>query len=190
MATLTNPITAQNIVDRYADFVTASANENIIWGTNALPFSEMPSANFGGTTAGKTITKTGTDILGTNSEISAAKIYDTLLAETATYTRIRKLRAILFVDGPGGNTGTRANPGAIFDETQKSNLNTSYLQTLGIVSTSGVTAGELISSANLETLFFNMRSAYRLLRDATTTIQINVCHASCHSSCHNSRGRR
>ena len=107
MATLTNPITSQNIVDRYADFVTATANENIIWGTNALPFAEMPSTNFGRTASGKSISVTGPSIVGTNSEISAAKIYDTLLAETGTYTRIRRLRAILFVTGPGGNTGTR-----------------------------------------------------------------------------------
>jgi hypothetical protein len=190
MATLTNPITAQNIVDRYADFVTASANENIIWGTNALPFSEMPTANFGGTTAGKTITKTGTDIVGTDSLIAAAKIYDTLLAETRTYTRIRRLRAILFVDGPGGNTGTRANPGVIFDQTQKSNLNNNYLQDLGFTSNANVTAGQLISSANLETLFTNMRISYSTAATTTATIQVNVCHASCHSSCHGSRGRR
>ena len=190
MATLTNPITAQNIVDRYADFVTTTANESIVWGTNALPFAEMPPTNFGGTTAGKAISTTGSNIVGTNSEISAAKIYDTLLAETATYTRIRKLRAILFVNGAGGNTGTRNTAGTIFDQTQKSNLSTAYLQTLGSVSTSGVTAGELISSANLETLFTNMRIAYTAAFNATATIQINVCHASCHSSCHNSRGRR
>ena len=190
MATLTNPITSQNIVDRYADFVTATANENIIWGTNALPFAEMPSTNFGGTTSGKSISVTGPSIVGTNSEISAAKIYDTLLAETGTYTRIRRLRAILFVTGPGGNTGTRGTKGTIFDQTQKSNLNTSYLQDLGVTNNADVTAGQLISSANLETLFTNMRISYSAAAATTATIQVNVCHASCHSSSHGSRGRR
>ena len=47
MATLTNPINAQNIVDRFADYVTATADSGISWGTNALPFSEFNSANFG-----------------------------------------------------------------------------------------------------------------------------------------------
>jgi hypothetical protein len=190
MATLTNPITAQNIVDRYADFVTATANESIIWGTDALPFAEMPTANFGGTTTGKAISVTGTNIVGTNSEISAAKIYDTLLAETRTYTRIRRLRAILFVTGTGGNTGTRDTAGVIFDQTRKSNLNTNYLQDLGVTSNANVTAGQLISSANLETMFTNMRTSYNTAAANTATIQVNVCQASCHSSCHSSRGRR
>jgi hypothetical protein len=191
MATLTNPITPQNIVDRYADFVTIVANQNIIWGTNALPFSDMPSSNFGGTTTtGKSITILGAFIVGTNSEISAAKIYDTLLAETRTYTRIRNLRAILFVTGTGGNIGSRPTPGTIFDQTQKSNLNTTYLQSLGTVSNSGVSSGQNVSVSNLERLFTGMGTAYNTAATTTATIQINVCHASCHSSCHGSRSRR
>jgi hypothetical protein len=188
MATLTNPIITQNIVDRYADFVTIVANQNIIWGTNALPFSEMPSSNFGGTTTGKSISVTGTNILAT--PITAANIYNTLLNETATYTRIRNLRAILFVTGTGGNIGSRPTPGTIFDQTRKSNLNTTYLQSLGTVSNSGVSSGQIVSVSNLESLFTGMGTAYNTAATTTATIQINVCHASCHSSCHGSRSRR
>jgi hypothetical protein len=188
MATLTSPITAQNIVDRYADFVVATANQSIAWGTNALPFAEMPSSNFGGTTSGKPISVTGTNISA--AEITASTIYNALLNETASYTRIRNLRAILFVDGGGGNNGSRPTAGVIFDQTQKSYLNTAYLQTLGAVNNAGVSAGQEISAANLETLFTNMRTAYNTAAATTATIQVNVCHASCHSSCHNSRGRR
>ena len=39
MATLTNPITKQNIVDRFADFVSNHNNNQIVWGTNNKPFS-------------------------------------------------------------------------------------------------------------------------------------------------------
>jgi hypothetical protein len=188
MVTLTNPISPQNIVDRYADFVTTVVNQSIVWGTNALPFPEMPSTNFGGTTTGKPISVTGTNISAT--PITASTIYNTLLNETASYTRIRNLRAILFVTGPGGNSGTRPTAGTVFDQTRKSYLNTTYLQTLGTVNNAGVASGEVISSANLETLFTNMATAYNTARTTAATIQINVCHASCHSSCHGSRGRR
>jgi hypothetical protein len=186
MATLTNPISPQNIVDRYADFVTSVANQNIVWGTNALPFSQMPASNFGGTTTGRPISVTGTSI--TSSPITASTIYNTLLTETATYTRIRNLRAILFVTGGGGDSGPA--PGVAFDQTRKANMSTSYLQTLGAVNNAGVASGQVISAANLETLFTNMRAAYNTAAATTATIQVNVCHSSCHSSCHGSRGRR
>lgn len=190
MATLTNPIRAQNIVDRFADFVVASGNSSIVWGTNALPFSEMPSSNFGGTTAGKPIGTTGSNITPSNNQITAATIYNRLVLETNSYTRIRRLRAILFVTGAGGNIGSRPTPGIIFDQTRKSNLNTSYLQNIGSPNNAGVVSGQAITTSNLESFFSNLRSAYESARDNTATIQVNVCHASCHSSCHASRGRR
>ena len=70
-----------------------------------------------------------------------------------------------------------------------SHLNDNYQQNL-TVDKSDLTAGNPITSGGLETLFSNMRAGYNSVRDTTTTIQINVCHASCHSSCHSSRGRR
>jgi hypothetical protein len=188
MVTLTNPISPQNIVDRYADFVTTVVNQSIVWGTNALPFAEMPSTNFGGTTTGKPISVTGTNITAT--PITASTIYNTLLNETTSYTRIRNLRAVLNVTGGGGNNGSRPTPGVIFDQTQKSYLNTTYLQTLSTVGNAGVASGQVISSANLEALFTNMATAYSSARTTAATIEISVCHASCHSSCHGSRGRR
>jgi hypothetical protein len=38
MATLTNPINADNIVDRFADFVVDTANANIVWSASNKPF--------------------------------------------------------------------------------------------------------------------------------------------------------
>ena len=37
MVTLTSPITAQNIVDRFEELVTDVADTNIVWGTDSLP---------------------------------------------------------------------------------------------------------------------------------------------------------
>ena len=190
MATLTNPVQSQNIVDRFADYVTATANAGIVWGTNALPFPEMPSTNFGGTTEGRGITVNGSSIGPTGSTITALNIYNTLVNETATYTNIRNLRALLFVEGGGGNTGSRPTPGFVFDQTAVSHLNTDYRQNIGSPSNAGVTSNQPISASNLENFFDNLRTSYNNTRATTATIQVNVCHASCHSSCHGSRGRR
>jgi hypothetical protein len=64
MATLTNPIRKQNIVDRFADFVVSHNNTQVVWGTNNKPFTQMPDAVYGGTTTGRAIGITGTDITG------------------------------------------------------------------------------------------------------------------------------
>jgi hypothetical protein len=180
MTTLTNPITPQNIVDRFADFVTATANSSIVWGTNSKPFSEMPDATFGGTTSGKTVTATGNSIGATGTTITAQNIVNTLLTETALYTSIRQLRAVKNLIGAG----------IIYDSTNKTHLNTSYSQILNSVNSSNVSSGNIISSSNLETFFTNLQNEYNTKAANVQTIQIDVCHSSCHSSCHGSRGRR
>ena len=204
MATLDNPITPQNIVDRFADYVVATANSGILWGTNAPPFAEWTyGAEFGGTTAGKAIGISGGNIDAVGNVINAANIYNTLLTETATYTNIRNLRALLFVTGNGitnfsgsrYNLGTSAGgprgnpPGYQFDQTAAAHFNAAYLQSIGAGS-SDVVSGNIATGGGLETLFDNLRAAYNAARSNTITLQVNVCHASCHLSCHNSRGRR
>ena len=190
MATLNNPINPQNIVDRFADYVTATANQGIVWGTDVLPFPEFNSAEFGGTTAGRAILISGANIASVGFPIIATNIYNTLLSETITYTNIRKLNAILFVDGDGGNIGTRDTAGEIFNSTEVAHMNTGYRQGIGSPSASDVSVGNTSTSSGLETFFNNLRTAYNTARENIFTIQVNVCHASCHSSCHSSRGRR
>lgn len=188
MATLTSPIEEQNIVDRFADYVVSTANAGITWGTNSVPFSEMSTSYFGGTTSGKTIEISGNNITG--DPINASTIYNTLVAETNRYTKIRNLQAILFVDGAGGNTGTRPTAGEVYNQTSVAYMSDSYLQNIGSPNNGGVAAGSKASVANMQQLFTNLRDAYNTKRNTTTTIQINVCHASCHSNCHGSRSRR
>ena len=180
MATLTNNINPQNIVDRFADYVTATAGAGISWGANALPFSQFSPANFGGTTAGRPIGITGPSISPVGGKITASNIYDTLVIETARYTSIRNLRAILNLTGSGTQ----------FDQTAVAYMNSTYLQSIGSPANAGVASGNSISSSNLESLFNNLRTSYSNARSATTTITVTVCHTSCHSSCHGSRGRR
>jgi hypothetical protein len=190
MATLNNPINPQNIVDRFADYVVATGNSGIVWGTNSVPFGEMSTSYFGGTTSGKSIGISGSNIDAVGDIITAVNIYNALVTETATFTNIRNLRALLFVEGGGGNTGTRPTPGYVYDNTQVAYLNSSYLQSVGSPNAAGVSSGNTATSSGLETFFANLRSAYNTTRATTATIQINVCHASCHASCHGSRSRR
>jgi hypothetical protein len=189
MAQLTNPIVSQNIVDRFADYVVSTANSGISWGTNAKPFSEMSSDFFGGTTAGRGIAINGNSVGAPGTNITASGIYNTLLNETIGYSNIRLMRALLFVTGGGGNTGSRPTQGYIYDSTAVAHLSTNYRQGLS-PNASNVSFGNTITAGGLEQLFDNMRAAYNSARSSTATIQVDVCHASCHSSCHSSRGRR
>jgi len=200
MATLTNPVNKQNIVDRFADYVRATGNNAIVWGTDARPFGEFTSGYmvgngdssslepFGGAITGKAIEITGSSIAGTT--ISATNVYNTLVAETNRYTKIRNLRARLNVTGAGGNTGSRPTAGVVFDQTSKAYMRAGYQQDVGSPANGGVASGSKISSANLETFFINLRAAYTVKLAVAADILVNVCHASCHSSCHGSRGRR
>ena len=189
MAQLTNPIGSQNIVDRFADYVPPAANQGITWGTNAVPFGEMSTSYFGGDTGGKGIGIHGNSIGSTGSTITAQGIYNTVLNETKVYTRIRRMRAVLFVDGGGGNNGSRTTPGVVYDSTAMSHLNDNYQQIIS-ADQSDLYANNTITAGGLDSLFATLRAVYNSARENTTTIQINVCHASCHSSCHSSRGRR
>ena len=205
MATLTNPINTQNIVDRFADYVVTNANSGIAWGTNNAPFPEFSTAFFGGSTSGKSIGISGSNIGATGTNITASSIYNTLVAETNTYTSIRLLRALLFItgagntaDGTGMHTNVRVDlgprvgvgPGYIVDSTAVAFMNSGYLKNIGSPSASDVSSGSTATSSGLENFFLNLYNSYISTRNNTVTIQVNVCHASCHTNCHVSRGRR
>jgi hypothetical protein len=190
MVTLTNNVNAQNIVNRFNDYVQAAGNAGISWGTDAYPFTEMPNIFGGKADTGKNSEINGDSLGGVGSLIVASTIYRILVAETNRYTKIRKLRALLFVEGGGGNTGSRPTPGYVYDSTAVAFLNDGYLQDIGSPSAGLVDSGQTISTTPLETFFDTLRSSYNTARDQTVTYQVNVCHASCHSSCHGSRSRR
>jgi len=195
MVTLTNPINKQNIVDRFNDYVRATANTGIVWGTGANPFPEWDKPElWGGSTSGKVSEISGANL--NTTQVTADTIYNVLIAETRRYGRIRVITAQLFVTGTGrtvstGNaTGTRPTPGTVFDETKVSHLTSAYDQT-GDVNRGTVVKDAKIFASELEALFGRMRDGYNILRaNSAGTFVTSVCHASCHSNCHGSRGRR
>lgn len=199
MAELNSPVNAQNIVDRFADYVRAEANSGIVWGNNAKPFADWNLDIFGGDTSGRPLGISGANI--TSDKITAQTIFNTLLSETAAYTRIRKMRAQLFVTGTGNIygfgsllPGSRSTPGTVFDQEQVANMNSNYVQSTTDTynsSRENVVSGETISATSLENLFQNLRTTYAIKRDVTAgTFVVRVCHSSCHIACHSSRSRR
>lgn len=188
MAALTNPIGKQNIIDRFADFVVATANGSIVWAKDAKPFAEMPDTVYEGNKVGRTIVINAASITGT--DINATTLRNVLEGETYNYTNIRKQQARLNVTGDGGNAGTRADPGIIFDQTAVAYQLTTRRQSIGTPDNAGVVKDTVISATKLETYFSNLRTAWATARDNTVVTTVDVCHASCHSSCHSARGRR
>jgi hypothetical protein len=216
MATLDNPISAQNLIDRFAAYVVATANSGIVWGTDSVPFPEMATFYFGGPRSGLPISISGAGLSGT--VINALNIYNAISAETYRYSRIRNMRAILNLLSSGSDAFGRppswnmslgpryGSPGFIFDQTRKSHLNEGItyfygfgggvpgsfpLNTIGILARGQPVTGATITRAGLDDLFDRARSLYlNWLATSSVTVSINVCHASCHSSCHNSRVRR
>lgn len=186
MAQLTNPISSQNIVDRFADFIKPTANQGITWGTDNVPFGEMSTGYFGGPAAGKDM---GISSASFSDTAYADEIFNTLVGETQQFARIRRLRAILYVDGGGGNTGSRGSPGEIYNSHAIAHLNSNYAQSI-TSDRSNVSFGNAITTGGLESLFQNLANSYTAVRENVQEITIHVCHASCHSSCHSSRGRR
>jgi hypothetical protein len=216
MATLTNPINAQNIIDRFADYVTATANSGIEWGTNIKPVYSwstyssngysvaggsitLAESTFGGNTAGIAIGISGAGFEG--AVIKAIDIVNTLRNETARYAVIRSHQVRLTVtatggkdgnkdwDGLGRNRGTIPSGGLVFDQTKVSHLGAGYALAPAAPATT-LTATTTISAVGLETFFGNLRTAYQNVRNTAHVTDVTVCHSSCHLSCHNSRGRR
>lgn len=192
MATLTNPINAQNIVDRFADYVVATANANIVYHSTNKPFPEFDAALLGVDT-GRTIAVTGSSITPSGSAITASNIYNTLVAETNRYTNIRKTQFQLVI-GLGAGNKTREATDAV-NVTAKAHLaGTTHQGDVGSPANAGVASGQTVDDTNLETFFTNLRSAYQTTAENTTYVDgafaVTVCHQSCHSSCHGARGRR
>lgn len=177
---LTNPINNANLVNRFAQYVQATANSGISWGTNAVPFAEFSTAYFGGTTAGAGLSISGPSVGATGTPVTASTIFNVLVAETQLFTNIRLLRARRNVTGIG----------TTYDQTAVAHMNVNYRQALGAAAAPGIASGQTITSSGLETFFNNLRTAYTNARNTVVQIDINLCHSSCHGSCHGSRSRR
>jgi len=197
VAVLTNPINAQNIIDRFEDYVRATANSGITWfngpSTVSKPFPEFPDALLGPQT-GMARSISGAGFPGT--PIVAATIYNTLIAETNRYTQIRLVRAMLNIQPQSPSTNKTREATESIDVTAVAHCVGFGLQSISslgsyvILRDKLIIAGPKADRNSLEDFFFDLRAAYTVARNIPAPVSVNVCHSSCHSSCHGSRGRR
>lgn len=191
---ISNPITAQGIVDRFAAYVVATANAGIVYHSGNLPFPEYRQDNpFGtpiitrlGSSAGLTIQIDGSDITPDDNIITAANIYSELLAETNRYTKIRNGKFNLII---GTGSGNRTRPASDAKTLTGKAHFADDRQEEAIDTPSNIpVANTVINDTSLEAFFTSLRDNYSAT--STKTVNRTVCHSSCHSSCHGSRGRR
>jgi hypothetical protein len=197
VATLTNPINAQNIIDRFEDYVRATANSGISWynGPSSVskPFPEFPDALLG-PLPGQSRSISGAGFPGT--PIIASTIYNVLIAETNRYTQIRLVRAMLNIQPQSPSTNKTREATESIDVTAVAHcvgFGSQSIATLGsyeILRDKLIKAGGKPDRNSLEDFFFDLRAAYVTARNIPAPVSVNVCHSSCHSSCHGSRGRR
>ena len=117
MVTLTSPITAQNIVDRFEQLVTDVADTNIVWGTDSLPgHSAFVASDFGGVVDGMSLVLISATGTFSQNETVTGSLSGTVGTVVSYSSNTLKVRSI----APGaGQTGflqndvlTGANSGA------------------------------------------------------------------------------
>lgn len=205
MASLTNPVNAINIVDRFIDYVRSTARTGVTWGTNDLPVyapgtayakTVIPSSAMGGPNNGDPAPNIFIVDAVPGSVINAFNIFNYLNFFTFEYCIIRNVRALLTVTGAGGNIGSMPVAGDVFDVTRVAYFSTRGIQaglSVNYVTpvSGGVAANQVISAAEMEAFLNRCRAAYNnFARNQTYLYNPIICHASCHSSCHFARGRR
>jgi hypothetical protein len=205
MAALSNPVNAENIVSRFHDYVRASAQSGVTWGTNNLPVyapgtpwetTVIPATAMGGPNNGDPGAGAFIGDAVPGAVINGYNIYNYLNFFTYEYCYIRNVRALLTVTGDGGNLGNYPEPGDVYDVTRVayfSNRSTQAGQVADFAGPTpgGVSANQVISATEMENFLARCRASYiNFARNQTYIYNPIVCHASCHSSCHGSRGRR
>jgi len=211
MAVLTDPVNERNIISRFQDY-TYSNWQGVTWGKNNLPtyapgtgyatvvipFGAMGGNNYDNPNYPPNdpfIGKMDGNPAGVGDQIIAERIHNYLNYFTTLHLKIRSVRVRLFVNGTGGNNGSKPAPGFVFDETAVAYLSFSTVQP-GLNDYLAPARGAVdtnleISTYSMENFMERCRTAYQnYARNQTFLYEDTVCHASCHTSCHESRGRR
>ena len=103
MVTLNDPITSQNIVDRFEELVTDIADSNIRYGTDSLPgHSAFSASDFGGVVDGASLTLTNVSGSYSTGETVSGSISATTGVVVSYSGNVLKVRNI--VAGSGQTT--------------------------------------------------------------------------------------
>lgn len=211
---LTNPISSQNIVDRFEAYfnlfnsdISTIAYQDIIVDTAPGSWTLLAQA---GLSPDKTVPYqyvTTSGIEGADGKVNAWRLFSALRDQVNDYTKIRRMNLILRILGAGGNngsrlTGSKAVSGRTYIEIWNMSGYVHYTSDLRRVGTSrledegltpsgvGLTSGTVIDDVVLQNFMYKCIIAYRTIREDVGVEITEICHASCHRSCHSNRGRR
>lgn len=195
MVSLTDNVFNGNVVDRWEDYVAVAARSGVAWGTNAKPFSQMPTSYFGGATNNLPAVNaySADNMVGDRyTVITASTVRTGLINATTNWTHLRLMRARRWYNSQGRYL-------LQYDSTQKAYQTTGVRVAIAAPSipTNGpnnngwlITRGSDASNTGMEEYLARLRSAYYTRQNSSVLRDVYVCHYSCHYSCHGSRGRR
>lgn len=147
------------------------------------------------TTDGKTTTTT-TTVVGQETRvvnsgytylINAANVVSGMQAHLNVYSRIQRVRILLYRSKTGYSNNTAA---LFYNATANANLADDYRMNSNIADGT-LTRGDDIEWTDVEEFINRCRNRIASLKGNTQrTLSNTVCHDSCHSNCHSNRSRR
>ena len=172
MVTLNDPITSQNIVDRFEELVTDIADTQIVWGTDNLPgHSAFTSADFGGVVDGMELVLTNATGTFTANETVTGSISGTVGTVVSYSSNTLKVRSIVPGSGQtnflqndiltGSNSGST---GTI------STMTTVSATTIGITGTQIGTTGNPITANAIYTTLKNEMNTYTNIKETNAVV--------------------
>jgi hypothetical protein len=182
MTTANTVITKANIVAQFKT-IRDTYNSGIVWHSTNNPFTPSASNNYGsaqligGTSAGYATGTIEDNIL--DSEVVASTIVTQFKSYATSLSRIRSARLIKYYNTNGSNSAT-------YDQTQITNLNSSYQSLMDPVLFTNVTKDSLLTASDLDAFVARLSTAINTNRTTTLTFIEYYCHSSCHNSCHGS----
>ena len=172
MVTLNDPITSQNIVDRFEELVTDIADTQIVWGTDNLPgHSAFTSADFGGVVDGMELVLTNATGTFTAAETVTGSISGTVGTVVTYSSNNLKVRNIVAGSGQTNflqnDILTGSNSGA---QGTISTMTTISAVTIGITGTQIGNSGTTINAGNIYQTLKNEMNTYTNIKNTTASV--------------------
>lgn len=172
MVTLNDPITSQNIVDRFEELVTDIADTQIVWGTDNLPgHSAFSSADFGGVVDGMELVLTNATGTFTANETVTGSISGTVGTVVTYSSNNLKVRNIVAGSGQTNflqnDILTGSNSGA---QGTISTMTTISAVTIGITGTQIGNSGTAINAGNIYQTLKNEMNTYTNIKNTTASV--------------------
>jgi hypothetical protein len=175
MTTAGTNITKANIVASM-EAIRTSYNSGIVWHSGNQPFQTDIT---GGNASGYSTESFSAAISDTN--VTASTIVANFRSYATLLSRIRSVRLLKWFQI---QSDVRAR--LDFDETNLTNLNSTYAADMSSTGSSVPSAGNTVSGSGVEAFVSSLSTAINNNRTNTVTIEEFYCHSNCHGSCHGS----